>query len=50
MALPKELWRMVDFLLSHSETTGLWTDKGIEGEDAVIREKLDCGEPFDSIE
>ena len=51
MAIPKELWRMVDYLLQTGcETAGLWTDKGVEGEETVIRDALDKGEPFPSIE
>lgn len=51
MAIPKELWRMVDCLLKTGcETTGLWTDKGVEGEDTVIRDALDEGTPFPAIE
>ena len=51
MAIPKELWRMVDFLLKCGcDTPGLWTDKGLEGEDAVIRDLLDEGAPFEKIE
>ena len=51
MAIPKELWRMVDYLLQCGcDTPGLWTDKGVEGEDALIRDQLDEGEPFTGIE
>lgn len=51
MAIPKELWRMVDYLLKTGcETAGLWTDKGVEGEDTVIRDALDEGTPFPAIE
>ena len=51
MSIPKELWRMVDYLLQAGcETSGLWTDKGIEGEDTIIRDALDEGTPFPSIE
>ena len=41
MAIPKELWRMVDYL---------WPDKGVEGEEEVIRDMLDEGKPFPAIE
>ena len=51
MAIPKELWRMVDYLLhAGCDTTGLWTDKGVEGEDTIIRDALDEGTAFPSIE
>lgn len=51
MAIPKELWRMVDYLLKTGcETAGLWTDKGVEGEETVIRDALDEGTPFPAIE
>ena len=51
MSIPKELWRMVDFLLQKGcETSGLWTDKGVEGEETIIRDALDEGTPFPSIE
>ena len=51
MAIPKELWRMVDYMLHYGcESAGLWTDKGVEGEDAVIRDMLDEGRPFEGIE
>ena len=51
MAIPKELWRMVDYLLKAGcETSGLWTDRGIEGEDVIIRDALDPGILFPSIE
>ena len=51
MAIPKELWRMVDYLLKAGcETSGLWTDRGIEGEDVIIRDALDEGIHFPSIE
>ena len=51
MSIPKELWRMVDFLLQKgSKTSGLWTDKGVEGEETIIRDALDEGTPFPSIE
>lgn len=51
MAIPKELWRMVDYLLQAGcDTAGLWTDKGVEGEETVIRDALDEGEAFPAIE
>lgn len=51
MAIPKELWRMVDYMMQYScDSAGLWTDKGVEGEDAVIRDMLDEGRPFEGIE
>ena len=51
MAIPKELWRMVDYLLKAGcNTTGLWTDKGMEGDEVLIRDALDEGTPFPAIE
>ena len=51
MAIPKELWRMVDYMMQYGcDSAGLWTDKGLEGEDAVIRDMLDEGRPFEGIE
>ena len=51
MSIPKELWRMVDYLYHRGcNTTGLWTDKGVEGEEAIIRDMLDQGIPFPELE
>lgn len=51
MAIPKELWRMVDYMMQYGcDSAGLWTDKGIEGEDALIRDMLDEGRPFEGID
>ena len=42
---------MVDYMMQYgSDSAGLWTDKGIEGEDALIRDMLDEGRPFEGIE
>lgn len=50
MAVPKELWRMVDYLLNRgSANTGLWTDRGVEGEDVTIRDCLDENRAFGDI-
>lgn len=51
MAVPKELWRMVDYLVNRGSTvTGLWTDRGVAGEDVKIRDCLDENRPFEAIE
>ena len=51
MAIPKELWRMVDYMMQYGcDSAGLWTDKGVEGDDALIRDMLDEGRPFEGIE
>ena len=50
MAVPKELWRMVDYLLNRgSASTGLWTDRGVECEDVTIRDCLDENRAFGDI-
>lgn len=42
---------MVDYMMQYGcDSAGLWTDKGIEGEDALIRDMLDEGRPFEGIE
>ena len=51
MAVPKELWRMVDYLVNRgSAVPGLWTDRGVPGEDVKIRDCLDENRPFEDIE
>ena len=51
MAVPKELWRMVDYLVNRgSAVPGLWTDRGVAGEDVKIRDCLDENRPFEDIE
>ena len=51
MSIPKELWRMVDYLYQCGcDASGLWTDKGIESEEEIIRDMLDEGKPFQGIE
>lgn len=51
MSIPKELWRMVDYLYHCAcDVPGLWTDKGVEGEEAIIRDMLDQGIPFPELE
>lgn len=51
MSIPKELWRMVDYLYQCGyDASGLWTDKGVESEEEIIRDMLDEGKPFQGIE
>ncbi|KAM7453933.1 hypothetical protein BLSTO_05312 [Blastocystis sp. subtype 1] len=51
MAVPKELWRMVDYLVNRgSAVPGLWTDRGVAGEDVKIRDCLDENRPFEDID
>ena len=50
MAVPKELWRMVDYLVNRgSAVPGLWTDRGVAGEDVTIRDCLDENRAFGDI-
>ena len=42
---------MVDYLYHCAcDVPGLWTDKGVEGEEAIIRDMLDQGIPFPELE
>ena len=42
---------MVDYLYHRGCCVpGLWTDKGVEGEEAIIRDMLDQGIPFPELE
>ncbi len=49
LAVPKELWRLVDVLLSRAEgldARGLFTGPGEPGQVALLRECLDTGDPI----
>ena len=42
---------MVDYLVNRgSAVPGLWTDRGVAGEDVKIRDCLDENRPFEDIE
>jgi len=48
LCIPKELWRMVDYIYKHGMTTkGLFLEGGSKNEIQEIRECLDVGKEFD---
>mmetsp|Transcript_18492 Transcript_18492/g.25929 ORF Transcript_18492/g.25929 Transcript_18492/m.25929 type:complete len:463 (-) Transcript_18492:8-1396(-) len=47
LSIPKEIWRMVDFLYKKGmDTENLFLESGVEEEMAIVRECLDTGEDF----
>ncbi|KAK8799422.1 hypothetical protein WA158_002637 [Blastocystis sp. Blastoise] len=51
MNIPKEMWRMVDYLYKNGlYTKGLWIEKGEEDKIRTIREALDTGDAFQGVD
>eukprot|EP00164_Ancoracysta_twista_P007937 GFYU01011378.1.p1 GENE.GFYU01011378.1~~GFYU01011378.1.p1 ORF type:complete len:727 (-),score=210.50 GFYU01011378.1:188-2368(-) len=49
-SIPSELWRMIDYLFNHAmQEPGLFTKSGVPEEMGKIRECLDVGDDFPSV-